>query len=65
MQNTSEVVTIEPHAVRFSTAARMLDCGVTSIHRMAAEGKLEVIRVGSGEGRGDRRITLRSIKALK
>ncbi len=52
-----EVVTLEPVAVKRATAARMLDCSTTTIHRLIAEKKLSTIKVGS-----DLRITMASIR---
>lgn len=52
-----ETVAIEPVAVKRSTAARMLDCGPTTIWRLVKEGKLDVIKVGK-----DDRVTVESIK---
>lgn len=46
-------------AVKLSTAARLLDCGTTTVHNLARAGKLEVVHIGA-----DRRITVRSIQAL-
>lgn len=51
------IVTLEPLAVKRVTAARMLDCGVTTIWRLCKEGKLETIKVGS-----DERVKVASIK---
>jgi excisionase family DNA binding protein len=59
MNLETEVVTLEPFAVRLSTAARLLECGVTTVHKLIHAGQLEVIHVGA-----DRRVTLSSIKAL-
>jgi len=52
-----QVVTLEPLAVRRTTAARMLECGVTTIWKLCKEGKLETVKVGN-----DDRITVDSIK---
>ncbi len=53
----AEIVVIEPIAVRRSTAARMLDCGPTSIYELCKAGKLETIRLGA-----DTRVTVASIR---
>lgn len=53
------VVNIEPVAVKRKTAARMLDCGETTVWRLQKEGKLETVKVGE-----DDRITVESIKRL-
>lgn len=50
-------VNVEPVAVRRSTAARMLDCGATTIWRLCREGVLDTIKVGA-----DERVTVESIK---
>jgi len=55
-----EVVQLEPLAVRRSTAAKMLDCGLTTVHRMVRDGRLRTISIGGG----DLRITVKSIRAL-
>jgi len=52
-----EVVQFEPLAVRRQTAAKMLDCSETTIHKLIGEGKLETILVGA-----DKRITVDSIR---
>ena len=54
-----ETVTLEPVAVKRSTAAKMLDCGITKIWQLCKEGKLQTIQVGA-----DTRVTVASIKAL-
>lgn len=54
-----EVEKIEPVAVRRSTAAQMLDCSSATIYKLEQLGVLETILVGA-----DRRITVKSIKAL-
>lgn len=51
------VVNVEPVAVKRTTAARMLDCGATTIWRLCKEGKLDTIKVGN-----DERVTVESIK---
>jgi hypothetical protein len=53
------VVTLEPLAVRRSTAAAMLDCSPTTIWKMVKAGKLKTIKVEA-----DDRITVQSIRAL-
>ena len=53
------IVSIEPFAVKRSTAARLLDCGPTLIWKYQKSGVLETVRIGA-----DTRITVRSIKAL-
>jgi hypothetical protein len=54
-----ENVFLEPVAVRRGTAAKMLDCSMTTIHKLIVEGKLQTIGL-----RGDKRVTVASIKAL-
>jgi excisionase family DNA binding protein len=49
----------EPVAVRRSTAATMLDCSATTIHKLIHQGKLEVIKIGA-----DQRVTVASIRRL-
>ena len=53
------VANLEPVAVKFSTAAKMLDCGSTTIWRLCKAGKLDVIKIGA-----DNRITTESIKRV-
>ena len=50
---------LEPIAVRRATAAVMLDCSTTTIHKLIHQGKLEVILVGA-----DQRVTVASIRRL-
>lgn len=49
----------DPVVVRRSTAARLLDCSETTVHKLIHEGKLEVTYVGA-----DQRVTFESIKRL-
>jgi hypothetical protein len=59
----TESVVVEPVAVELSTAARMLDVGPTTVHRLIKAGKLDAITIDHDDGkRGDRRITVASIK---
>lgn len=53
------VANLEPVAVKPSTAAKMLDCGGTTIWRLCKEGKLDTVKIGK-----DDRITVESIKRL-
>jgi hypothetical protein len=53
------VVNLEPVAVRRATAAKMLDCGVTTVWRLCKEGKLDTIKIGA-----DERVTVESIKRI-
>lgn len=61
-----EEPTIEPLAVRFETAARILDCSVASVRRMVKHGTLKTMPIPTGRGKreGDKRVTMRSIKRL-
>jgi len=60
MNTTAEVSPPpEPVAVRRATAATMLDCSATTIHRLIHEGKLKVVKIGA-----DQRVTVASIKRL-
>jgi len=52
-----EVVVVEPVGVRKTTAARMLDCGLTKIYELVKEGKLRTFKVGD-----DDRVLVSSIK---
>jgi len=52
-----EVVAFEPVAVKRATAAQMLDCGATTIHRLIKEGRLDTVKLGA-----DERVTIESIK---
>lgn len=54
-----EATRIEVVAVRRETAARMLDCSLTTIWKLSKEGKLDAIKVGA-----DDRITVESIRRL-
>ncbi len=53
------VATLETVAVKRSTAAKMLDCGPTTIWRLCREGKLDTVKIGA-----DERITVESIKRI-
>lgn len=53
------VANLEPIAVKRSTAAKMLDCGPTTIWRLCKEGKLDTIKIGN-----DDRITVASIRRI-
>ena len=44
-----EFVVIEPVGVRKPTAARMLDCGLTSIYELIKQGKLRTFKVGDDD----------------
>jgi len=59
MTNTESVANLEPIAVKKSTAAKMLDCGPTTIWRLCKEGKLDTVRIFA-----DERITVESIKRI-
>ena len=50
-------VILEPVAVKRSTAAKMLDCGATTIYELCRQGKLKTVKVGA-----DDRVTVASIK---
>lgn len=53
------VANLEPIAVKRTTAAKMLDCGPTTIWRLCKEGKLDTIKLG-----GDERVTVESIRRI-
>jgi excisionase family DNA binding protein len=53
------VANLEPIAVKGTTAAKMLDCGATTIWRLVKNGTLETIKIGS-----DTRITVESIRRV-
>ncbi|OGA59984.1 MAG: hypothetical protein A3G81_26125 [Betaproteobacteria bacterium RIFCSPLOWO2_12_FULL_65_14] len=59
MQITEKVIELEPLAVRRGTAAKMLDCSPTTIHKLMKAGKLRTVKVGA-----DDRILIDSIRAL-
>jgi excisionase family DNA binding protein len=60
MQATrEEVLKLEPVAVRYRTAAGLLECSESTVRKMVREGKLEKVKVGD-----DERVTTKSIKAL-
>ena len=50
-------VTMEPIAVRRTTAAKLLDCTPPKVWQLQREGKLDAIKVGA-----DDRITVESIR---
>ena len=50
-------VTLEPVAVRKSTAAKMLDCGERKVYELCRAGKLSTVKLGA-----DDRVTVESIK---
>jgi hypothetical protein len=50
---------LEPVAVRFDTAARMLDCSYSTIWKLSKDGVLKTIKVGA-----DNRVLVESIRAL-
>ena len=52
-----EVVTIEPVAVRRTTAAKLLDCSPSTIWKLCRAGKLDVVKIGA-----DDRVTIASIR---
>jgi hypothetical protein len=52
-----EVATLEPVAVRRTTAARMLECSTTTIWQMVKRGDLQTIKIGA-----DDRILVDSIR---
>ena len=49
----------EAVAVRYSTAAAMIDCSVSTVRNLVKAKKLDIVLVGK-----DRRITTESIKRL-
>lgn len=49
---------VEPVAVRYETAARMLDCSPVTVWRLVRKGLLKKTKVGA-----DARITVDSIRA--
>ena len=53
------VANLEPVAVKRSTAAKMLDCGSTTIWRLCKAGQLDTIKIGN-----DDRITVASIRRI-
>lgn len=54
---TVEHVNVEPIAVRYITAAKMLEVSESTVRKLEREGKLRTILVGA-----DRRVTIESIK---
>ena len=56
---TEEVVRLEPVAVRFRTAAGMLECSESTVRKLVREGKLRTTTIGA-----DERVTVESIRAL-
>lgn len=53
----AEVVTVEPIAVRRTTAAQMLDCSPTTIWKLCRSGLLKTVKVGA-----DDRVLVESIR---
>ena len=59
-QRREEVTRLEPIAVRYETAMRMLECGRTTVWKMVKAGKLKTVKIGS-----DDRILVSSIRSLE
>jgi excisionase family DNA binding protein len=60
MKHTDEEVSkLEPVAVRYRTAAGLLECSESTVRKLVREGRLEAVKVGD-----DDRVTTKSIKAL-
>lgn len=57
MNAMEERVTFEPVAVKRATAAAMLDCSATTIHRLIKERRLDTVTIGA-----DLRVTVESIR---
>jgi excisionase family DNA binding protein len=57
--NPEEVVVLEQVGVKKPTAARMLDCSLTTVYQMVRDGKLRTFKVGD-----DDRVLVSSIKEL-
>jgi hypothetical protein len=55
-----EVVRLEPVAVKYRTAAGLLECSESTVRAMVRAKKLRTMMVNS-----DERVTVESIKALK
>ena len=53
----SDTVTLEPIAVKRSTAAKLLDCGSTKVFQLQKAGELKTVKVGA-----DDRIIVQSIR---
>ena len=58
-QTPEEVLKLEPVAVRYKTAAGLLDCSESTARKLVREGKLKTMTIGA-----DERITLSSIRKL-
>ena len=58
-QVEEEVVKLEPVAVRYRTAAGLLECSESTVRKLVREGKLRVTKIGD-----DDRVTVESIQAL-
>jgi excisionase family DNA binding protein len=54
-----EVVKLSPVAVRYRTAAGLLECSESTVRKLVREGKLRATKVGD-----DDRVTFASIQAL-
>jgi excisionase family DNA binding protein len=54
-----EVIKVEPVAVRYRTAAGLLECSESTVRKLVREGKLDAVKVGD-----DDRVTTASIRAL-
>ena len=59
VNKVTQVVAVEPVAVKRRTAAAMLQCGETMIFHLCKGGHLDTIMVGK-----ERRITIASIRAF-
>jgi hypothetical protein len=53
------VANLEPIAVKYTTAAKMLDCSACTVWRLVRRGKLDTIKIGE-----DDRVTVASLKRL-
>ena len=58
-QPREEVIKLDPVAVRYITAARMLEISESTVRKLEKKGKLKTTLVGA-----DRRVTVASIRAL-
>lgn len=63
-QEAEPQVFVQPVAVKLTTAARLLDVGLTTVYEMIKDGRLRTLNIGKEGGKQDRRVTMESIHAL-
>lgn len=63
-QQAEPQVLVEPVAVKLTTAARLLEVGLTTVYAMIKDGRLQTLTVGKASGKQVRRVTMSSLHAL-